>query len=247
MAANLFFVCPITHAADGFRPTAHYASFVIRHRTHPYRKRAWAIGPAVFPRRPYVHSGRRPKPDVGNLLGTGACAFTGKPAGHARMPPGLRNASVTELPKEVSTPHAAAFTQRTPSVRGVAGEGKEWPKPSCRHRFSSYFVGANASVLPSTQVAQCRVCVWLDVEWTQIQASNAARANRDQTFIHQPRKLVASQIGCRRSLTRIALWQGREGNIKYRRQQTYRLCIGRHADDVIPSPTTARSGRQPFV
>ena len=50
-----------------------------------------------FPRRPYVHSGRRPKPDVSNLdQRSGACAFTGKPAGHARMPPGLRM-SVTEL------------------------------------------------------------------------------------------------------------------------------------------------------
>lgn len=39
---------------------------------------------------------RRPKPDVGNLLSAGACAFTGEPAGHTRMPPGLRIA-VTEF------------------------------------------------------------------------------------------------------------------------------------------------------
>jgi hypothetical protein len=40
-------------------------------------------------RRSYVLSGRRPKPDVGNLLRTGACAFTvaGWTCAHATRPP----------------------------------------------------------------------------------------------------------------------------------------------------------------
>jgi hypothetical protein len=39
-------------------------------------------------RRTYVLSGRRPKPDVGNLINEQAHAPLPLPAGHARMPPG---------------------------------------------------------------------------------------------------------------------------------------------------------------
>ena len=44
--------------------------------------------PVGFARRSYVLSGRRPKPDVGNLVRDQAHAPLPLPAGHARMPPG---------------------------------------------------------------------------------------------------------------------------------------------------------------
>lgn len=59
---------------------------------------AWKGGDRLAPVSPLCTSReRRPKPDVRNLtVGAGACAFTGEPAGHARMPPGLQNL-VTEF------------------------------------------------------------------------------------------------------------------------------------------------------
>ena len=79
-------------------------------------------------RRPYVHSGQRPKPDVGNTGNAQrACAFTGKPAGHARMPPGR---ITTEMHcKEVSMPHAAAFTQRVVIVGEIGFWSNTGPGP----------------------------------------------------------------------------------------------------------------------
>lgn len=58
-------------------------------------------------RRTYVHSGRRPKPGVGNLLSAGACAFTvaGWTCAHATRPNLDR-----VLLSEVSTPRFPAFT-----------------------------------------------------------------------------------------------------------------------------------------
>jgi len=41
-------------------------------------------------RRTYVHSGRRPKPDVGNLPVGQAHAPLPLPAGHTHMPPGQK-------------------------------------------------------------------------------------------------------------------------------------------------------------
>ena len=63
---------------------------------------------ASAPRRPYVHSGQRPKPDVGNLVRDQAHAPLPLPAGHARMPPGLQYRRPSSL-DGVSTPHVAAF------------------------------------------------------------------------------------------------------------------------------------------
>ena len=76
-------------------------------------------------RRPYVLSGRRPKPDVGNPLITGACAFTGEPAGHARMPPGRRNLPTELMSKGVSTPLLPAFT-------GAGIESRSFPRCASR-------------------------------------------------------------------------------------------------------------------
>jgi len=53
---------------------------------------------------------------------TGACAFTGEPAGHARMPPGRRFA-VTESNRGVSTPHSRV--SREPAQIACLGQGSK--------------------------------------------------------------------------------------------------------------------------
>jgi len=66
---------------------------MLAHRRPP---RSGAAVAASASRRAYVLSGRRPKPDVGNLAYTQAHAPLPLPAGHARMPPGPSE-TVTEL------------------------------------------------------------------------------------------------------------------------------------------------------
>jgi len=84
-------VFPSTHGEKP-RPTgtAEQAATVLdcSHSRPPALQERRSAGPRAAPM--YLLE-RRPQPDVGNLLSIGACAFTGEPAGHTRMPPGLRN------------------------------------------------------------------------------------------------------------------------------------------------------------
>ena len=72
------------------------------------RLRHYARGEAQSSR--LVLSGRRPKPDVGNLFDEQAHAPLPLPAGHARMPPGLQYGDRVHR-IEVSTPRSPAFTR----------------------------------------------------------------------------------------------------------------------------------------